>query len=104
MVRFISEACANMLALSLGCLVDFAFALPAQNGTQELKRLVGLERYTLLMAFLPLTSAISGNVGLQASSLTTRAVSHGTLGFLVPELYKQCGGVLELRALISKYS
>ena len=28
------------------------------------------------MAFLPLTSAISGNVGLQASTLTTRAVSH----------------------------
>lgn len=29
---------------------------------QELKKLVGPERYTLLMAFLPLTSAISGNV------------------------------------------
>ena len=33
-------------------------------------------RYQLLVAFLPLTSAISGNVGLQASTLTTRAVSH----------------------------
>jgi len=29
------------------------------------------------MAFLPVTSAISGNVGLQASTLTTRAISHG---------------------------
>jgi hypothetical protein len=45
-----------------------------------LKQLVGPDRYTLLMAFLPLTSAISGNVGLQASSLTTRAISHGRLG------------------------
>lgn len=35
-----------------------------------------LRRYQLLVAFLPLTSAISGNVGLQASTLTTRAVSH----------------------------
>ena len=28
------------------------------------------------MAFLPLSSAISGNCGLQASTLTTRAISH----------------------------
>lgn len=28
------------------------------------------------MGFLPLVSAISGNVGLQASTLTTRAISH----------------------------
>lgn len=54
-------------------------ALPAPP-QQDLKELVGPERYTLLMGFLPLTSAISGNVGLQASSLTTRAISHGCPG------------------------
>jgi magnesium transporter len=29
-----------------------------------------------MMGFLPLSSAISGNVGLQASTVTTRAISH----------------------------
>ena len=33
-------------------------------------------KYTTLIALLPLISAISGNVGLQASTLTTRAISH----------------------------
>jgi len=52
-------------------------ALIISGGSKDLRRLIGVERYTLLLAFLPLTSAISGNVGLQASTLTTRAISHG---------------------------
>lgn len=67
---------------SLALLVTLALEIPVAfiitGGSQGLKQLVGPDRYTLLMAFLPLTSAISGNVGLQASSLTTRAISHGS--------------------------
>ncbi|CAK8998500.1 Magnesium transporter MgtE [Durusdinium trenchii] len=67
----------RFLALLVTLAVEVPVALIITGGSKELKSLVGLERYTLLMAFLPLTSAISGNVGLQASSLTTRAISHG---------------------------
>lgn len=38
--------------------------------------LLGRKKFNLLIGLLPLTSAISGNVGLQASTLTTRAISH----------------------------
>ena len=48
-------------------------------------RLIGRSKYQLLMGFLPLSSAISGNVGLQSSTLTTRAVSHG---HVTPETYR----------------
>lgn len=68
----------RFLALLVTLAVEVPVALIITGGSKELKSLVGLERYTLLMAFLPLTSAISGNVGLQASSLTTRAISHGS--------------------------
>lgn len=46
------------------------------GGSDALCMLIGRRRYQLLIGFLPLTSAISGNVGLQASTLTTRAISH----------------------------
>jgi Mg/Co/Ni transporter MgtE len=46
------------------------------GGSGALCELIGRRRYQLLMGFIPLTSAISGNVGLQASTLTTRAISH----------------------------
>jgi Mg/Co/Ni transporter MgtE len=46
------------------------------GGSDALCQLIGRTRYQLLIGFLPLTSAISGNVGLQASTLTTRAISH----------------------------
>jgi magnesium transporter len=39
-------------------------------------QLIGRRKYNLLIGLIPLTSAISGNVGLQASTLTTRAISH----------------------------
>lgn len=46
------------------------------GGSGALCELIGRTRYQLMMGFIPLTSAISGNVGLQASTLTTRAISH----------------------------
>jgi Mg/Co/Ni transporter MgtE len=36
----------------------------------------GWRRYQLLLGFLPLTCAISGNIGLQAVDVTMRAISH----------------------------
>lgn len=65
------------LALLVTLAVEIPVSLIISGGSESLQGMVGVERYTLLMAFLPLTSAISGNVGLQASTLTTRAISHG---------------------------
>jgi magnesium transporter len=38
-----------------------------------------LEAYPLLISFLPVISAVSGNVGLQAGSLTARGIEVGTV-------------------------
>jgi len=65
------------VALLVTLAVEVPVALIISSGSHDLKSLIGSDRYTLLMAFLPLTSAISGNVGLQASTLTCRAISHG---------------------------
>eukprot|EP00934_Nitzschia_sp_Nitz4_P007147 Nitzschia sp. Nitz4//scaffold11_size288233//121472//124297//NITZ4_000769-RA/size288233-processed-gene-0.161-mRNA-1//1//CDS//3329534059//7137//frame0 len=67
----------RMVALSVTLLVEIPVLLMVAGGSDRLCALVGRIRYQLLMGFLPLSSAISGNVGLQASTLTTRAISHG---------------------------
>ena len=36
-----------------------------------------LEKYPLLVCFIPVISALGGNVSLQTSAITTRAISHG---------------------------
>lgn len=64
-------------ALLVTLAVEIPVAFIISSGSKDLRSLIGTDRYALLMAFLPLTSAISGNVGLQASTLTTRAISHG---------------------------
>lgn len=63
------------LALLVTLAVEVPVSLLIGAGSSSLVQSIGLDRYTLLMAFLPLTSAISGNVGLQASTLTTRAIA-----------------------------
>ena len=55
---------------SFALIVTLIFELPT------LFYLIGRKKYTTLISLLPLISAISGNVGLQASTLTTRAISH----------------------------
>ena len=61
-------------------MVTLIFEIPVllmiSGGSDALCQLIGKTRYQLMMGFIPLTSAISGNVGLQASTLTTRAISH----------------------------
>lgn len=46
------------------------------GGSDRLCTLIGRRKYTVLISLLPIISAVSGNVGLQASTLTTRAISH----------------------------
>eukprot|EP00516_Mucochytrium_quahogii_P002725 CAMPEP_0203751796 /NCGR_PEP_ID=MMETSP0098-20131031/5812_1 /ASSEMBLY_ACC=CAM_ASM_000208 /TAXON_ID=96639 /ORGANISM=" , Strain NY0313808BC1" /LENGTH=291 /DNA_ID=CAMNT_0050641687 /DNA_START=261 /DNA_END=1132 /DNA_ORIENTATION=+ len=72
----------------IALLVTLAIELPVAfliTGNSEVCNLIGHKRYTLLMAFLPITSAISGNVRLQCSTLTTRAISHSQVR---PDNYK----------------
>lgn len=65
---------------SFALIVTLIFELPTlfliSGGSDRLCALIGRKKYTSLVALLPIISAISGNVGLQASTLTTRAISH----------------------------
>eukprot|EP00931_Biecheleriopsis_adriatica_P017600 TRINITY_DN12564_c0_g1_i1.p1 TRINITY_DN12564_c0_g1~~TRINITY_DN12564_c0_g1_i1.p1 ORF type:complete len:297 (+),score=42.22 TRINITY_DN12564_c0_g1_i1:84-893(+) len=65
------------LALLVTLAIETPVSLLVGEGSGPLVGRIGLARYTLFIAFLPLTSAISGNVGLQASTLTTRAITTG---------------------------
>jgi Mg/Co/Ni transporter MgtE len=63
-------------ALIVTLILEIPVLLMISGGSDALCTLIGRSKYQLLVGFLPLTSAISGNVGLQASTLTTRAISH----------------------------
>lgn len=76
MAGCMARACPERyIALLVTLAIETPVTLLVGTGSSGLVDHLGLDRYTLLMAFLPLTSAISGNVGLQASTLTTRAIS-----------------------------
>jgi len=76
MAGSMARACPERyIALLLTLAIEIPVTLLVGTGSSSLVSHIGIDRYTLLMAFLPLTSAISGNVGLQASTLTTRAIS-----------------------------
>ena len=66
----------RQIALLATMMLEIPVLLMITGGSDALCELIGRSRYHLLLGFLPLTSAISGNVGLQASTLTTRAISH----------------------------
>jgi len=66
----------RLLALIVTLIVEIPVLLMVSGGSDRLCSLLGRKRYQLMMGFLPLSSAISGNCGLQASTLTTRAISH----------------------------
>jgi len=65
-----------MFALIVTLIFELPVLFMISGGSDALCSLLGRTRYQLLVGFIPLTSAISGNVGLQASTLTTRAISH----------------------------
>jgi Divalent cation transporter len=66
----------RFFALTITLLLEIPVLMMMAGGSDALCGLIGRSRYQLLIGFLPLSSAISGNVGLQASTLTTRAISH----------------------------
>jgi len=66
----------RFFALLVTLLVELPTLFMISGGSDRLCFILGRTKYQLLVAFLPLTSAISGNCGLQCSTLTTRAVSH----------------------------
>lgn len=67
----------RLLVLAATLLVEIPVLLMISGGSNKLCSLVGRSRYQLLMGFLPVACAISGNVGLQASNLTTCSIAHG---------------------------
>jgi cation transporter-like permease len=66
----------RMLALAVTLIFELPTLFLISGGSDQLCDLIGHRRYLILISLLPITSAISGNVGLQASTLTTRAISH----------------------------
>jgi len=75
-LRFLLAFPERQFALLVTMILEIPVLLMITGGSDALCQLIGRKRYHLLIGFLPLTSAISGNVGLQASTLTTRAISH----------------------------
>jgi Mg/Co/Ni transporter MgtE len=65
-----------MLVLCATLLVEMPVLLVTTGRSEALCSLIGRRRFYLLIGMILLNNAISGNVGLQASSLTTRAISH----------------------------
>lgn len=82
---YISAFPERHFALLVTMILEIPVLLMITGGSDALCELIGRSRYHLLLGFLPLTSAISGNVGLQASTLTTRAISHS---HVTPDSYK----------------
>lgn len=64
-----------MLVLCATLLVEMPVLLMITARSEALCGLIGRRRFYLLFGMIILNNAISGNVGLQASNLTTRAIS-----------------------------
>jgi Mg/Co/Ni transporter MgtE len=65
-----------MIVLCATLIVEMPVLLMITGGSDALCGLIGKRRFYLLIGMLLLNNAISGNVGLQASSLTARAITH----------------------------
>ncbi|ACI65628.1 predicted protein [Phaeodactylum tricornutum CCAP 1055/1] len=83
----------RLMALIVTLILEIPVLLMISGGSDNLCFLIGRRRYHLLVGFIPLTSAISGNVGLQSSTLTTRAISHFhvTESSFIPWLMREIG-------------
>lgn len=66
----------RFVALIVTLVIEIPVLLMISGGSSQLCALIGRSKYQLLIAFLPLSSAISGNCGLQASTFATRAITH----------------------------
>ena len=69
----------RMFALLVTLALEIPTFMLISGGSDKLCQCIGRTKYTTLIGLLPLVSAMSGNVGLQANALTIRAISYGQL-------------------------
>jgi cation transporter-like permease len=88
----------RQIALMVTLLVEIPVLLMVSGGSDRLCSVIGRKKYQLMMGFLPLSCAISGNCGLQASTLTIRAITydHVTLDNYASWLRAEVGAALVL--------
>ena len=61
------------------CTVELPALTMIAGGSDRLCRVLGRQNEQLLIAFIPLIAALSGEISTEASTLTLRAVSYGQL-------------------------
>lgn len=66
-----------MVILSVTLLLEVPLLFMICGGSDKLCDILGQSKYQLFVGILPLCTAVSGNVGLQASELTVRAIAQG---------------------------
>ena len=69
----------RLLPLILTCVIEFSALRMIAGGSDRLCRLLGRQHQQLLIGFIPLIAALSGEISTQASTLTVRAVTYGHL-------------------------
>ena len=76
--RFLVVACSGrVFTLLVTFLVEIPVLIMLLMGSDRLCGLIGRWKLQVLIGFFPLCSAISGNMGLQSSEMTIRAISEG---------------------------
>merc|ERR1711937_171768 len=63
-------------ALIITFIIELLPAFVFSTGEGQLESRLGATKANVFIGFIAIVSAISGNVGLQSSSITTRAISH----------------------------
>ena len=66
-----------MVILSITLLLEVPILLMICGGSDRLSDILGQSKYQLFVGILPICTALSGNVGLQTSELTVRAIVQG---------------------------
>mmetsp|Transcript_24384 Transcript_24384/g.59705 ORF Transcript_24384/g.59705 Transcript_24384/m.59705 type:complete len:874 (+) Transcript_24384:76-2697(+) len=67
----------RVVILSITLLLEVPVLLMICGGSDKLCDILGQSKYQLFVGILPICTAVSGNVGLQASELTIRAIAQG---------------------------
>lgn len=66
-----------MLPLIMTCIIEIPVMSMISGGSDRLCNLLGRRHQQLLIGFIPLIAAVSGNIGSQTRSHTTKAINHG---------------------------
>jgi hypothetical protein len=67
----------RLMVLAVTLLIEVPVLFTICGGSDQLCNILGRSKYQLMIGFLPICTALSGNVGLQSSALTIHAVAHG---------------------------